>query len=378
MLRLLHMSDVRLGAAHPELGSAGARQRERQWDAFERALAFAVSEHAALVIVAGDLFDTNAQPRRAVERAARALGRAVSAGLTVALLPGDLDADGPASAYRTWDLAALGGVAGADRVHVLDPHRPTLVLPALDVAIRAYAADETTTIDETLVAPRDEDEPGVRVKLGVAHLPQGAEPPSDAALAASGLHYLALGGSMTLRTAGGGPGSYGDPGPLESVGPAGDVGRALLVTIDEAARDRVRIEARIVGRTRRLRLELPASDFADEAALAEHLAALADPDLACDVRLTGLRGPELRIDEAALEARLGPGFFHLRIVDAATASPPPPPEPVPESIAGAFVRDVGTRMAAAVAEGRTSDARELGEQLEWGTRLLAASTGMPV
>ncbi len=378
MLRLLHLSDAHLGAAHPELGPAGTRQRERQWDALERALGLAVSERCALVIVAGDLFATNAQPRRAVERAGRALARAVSAGVTVALLPGDSDADGPSSAYRTWDLAALGGVSDADRLHVLDPHRPPLVLPALDVAIRAYVVEEGSSIDETLVAPRDEDEPGVRWKVGVAHVPEGAAPPSDAALAASGLDYLALGGSMTLRSAGGGAGSFGDPGPIESMSAAGDVGHALLVTIDERERDLVRVEARAVGRTRRLRLELPATDFADEAALAGHLAALGDPDLACDVRLTGLRGPELRIDEAALETRLGPGFFHLRIVDAATASPPPPPEPVPESIAGAFVRDVGSRMAAAVAEGRTADARELGEELEWGTRLLAASTGMPV
>ena len=378
MLRLLHLSDVHLGAAHPELGPAGALQRERQWEALERAVELAATEQCGLAIVSGDLFDTNAQPRRAVERVGRVLGRAASAGITIAILPGDADPFDASSVYRTWDLAALAGVPDADRIHVLDPGGPALVLPALDVAVRAYRVEPGTTLDDALAAPRDEGESGVRLRIGAVHVAPGMEPPSDAVVAASGLDYLAIGGSMGHVQGSGGTGGWGDPGPIESLGPAGDVGHVLLVTLDPAGKERVRVDARTVGRTRRLRLELPASEFADDAALREHLAALADPDLACDVCLTGLRGPDLRVDEAALEAGVGPAFFHLRIEDASTASPPAPPEPAPESIAGAFVRDVGGRMATALDEGRTSDARELGEQLEWGTRLLADSTGMPV
>ena len=67
------MADVHLGARHDDLGTAAAAQRERQFAAFHRAIELAVSERADLVLICGDLFDSNAQPRRSVERAAAEL-----------------------------------------------------------------------------------------------------------------------------------------------------------------------------------------------------------------------------------------------------------------------------------------------------------------
>jgi len=393
MLRLLHLADVHLGARHPELGAAGEIQRERQFQAFERAMELAVSERCAVVVVAGDLFDSNAQPRRSVERAARAVAVAVAGGAVVAILPGDCDPYDASSLYRTYDLAALAGIPDTDGIHVLEPGSRTLVLPALDVALRAYVAGDGTPLDDALREPRDEAETGVRLRVGVAHLGTDAAPPSAEALEAAGLDYLALGGTLAPSHGAAGSAQWADPGPLESLArpadahptdarPAepgsGDAGQALLVVLDPGARGRTRIEARVVGRTRRLRLELGAADFADDVALADHLGTLADPDLACDLRLVGQRPPDLRIDEASLEARLAPSFLHLRVVDATLAPPPGGPVPPAESIAGAFISDVRGRMDRAIAEGRSEDARELGEELELGTRLLAGSTGMPV
>jgi DNA repair exonuclease SbcCD nuclease subunit len=378
MLRLLHLSDVHLGARHPELGAAGAAQRERQWEAFERALELAATDECAVVVISGDLFDSNAQPRRSVERAAKALGAAVTAGLTVAILPGDCDPFDAGSVYRTYDLAALAGMPDSDGIHVLEPGRRTLVLPALDLAIRAYPAGPETSLDEALAEPRDEAETGVRLRVGVAHVAPDGAPPSEAALLAAGLDYLALGGLMAPSQGTAGAGQWADPGPLESLGDSEEAGGALLLTLDPDARRRVRIEQRPVGRTHRRQLELSVDGFQDEGALVGHLSSLADADLAYDVRLTGTRPADLRVDEAALEAQLAPGFLHLRIHDESLAPVPAEPPPAPESIAGAFLLDVGSRMAAATAEGRAEDARELGDELDLGLRLLAGSTGMPV
>ncbi len=399
MLRLLHLADVHLGARHPELGAAGENQRERQFQAFERAMELAVGEHCAVVVVSGDLFDSNAQPRRSVERAARAMAVAVAGGAVVAILPGDCDPYDASSLYRTYDLAALAGIPDTDGIHVLEPGSRTLVLPALDVAVRAYVAGDGTSLDDALREPRDEAETGVRLRVGVAHLGADAAPPSEEALEAAGLDYLALGGTLVRSQGAAGGAQWADPGPLESLAqpadarpsdarpvsdarPAdarpGDAGQALLVVLDPGARGRTRIEARVVGRTRRLRVELGVADYADEIALADHLGTLADPDLACDLRLVGQRPPDLRIDEASLETRLTPSFLHLQVVDATLAPPPGGPAQAPGSIAGAFVADVRGRMDRAIAEGRSEEARELGEELELGTRLLAGSTGMPV
>ena len=69
MLRLMHMADVHLGARHHDLGAQASAQRERQFAAFKRAVDIALAEKVDLVLICGDLFDSNSQPRRSVERA---------------------------------------------------------------------------------------------------------------------------------------------------------------------------------------------------------------------------------------------------------------------------------------------------------------------
>ncbi len=75
MLRLLHTADVHLGARHADLGEAASAQRERQFAAFAASVDLALAEKVDLFLVAGDLFDSNVQPRRSVERVAAELGR---------------------------------------------------------------------------------------------------------------------------------------------------------------------------------------------------------------------------------------------------------------------------------------------------------------
>ncbi|MEP7361140.1 MAG: metallophosphoesterase, partial [Chloroflexota bacterium] len=77
MPRLLHMADVHLGARHDDLGPSAAAQRERQFAAYARAIDLALTEKVDLVLICGDLFDSNSQPRRSVERAAAELYRLV-------------------------------------------------------------------------------------------------------------------------------------------------------------------------------------------------------------------------------------------------------------------------------------------------------------
>ena len=47
MPRLLHMADVHLGARHQDLGPAASAQRERQFEAFRRAIDLALQEHVS-------------------------------------------------------------------------------------------------------------------------------------------------------------------------------------------------------------------------------------------------------------------------------------------------------------------------------------------
>ena len=78
MLRIVHTADVHLGARHDDLGEQASAQRERQFAAFKATVDLAIAEKVDLVLIAGDLFDSNVQPRRSVERVAAELGRLVA------------------------------------------------------------------------------------------------------------------------------------------------------------------------------------------------------------------------------------------------------------------------------------------------------------
>ena len=88
MLRLLHTADVHLGARHADLGEAAAAQRERQFAAFRATVDLAIAEKVDLFLVAGDLFDSNVQPKRSVERVAAELARLAQARIRSVLVPG--------------------------------------------------------------------------------------------------------------------------------------------------------------------------------------------------------------------------------------------------------------------------------------------------
>lgn len=125
MLRVLHTADVHLGARHADLGDAAAAQRERQFAAFSASVDLALAEKVDLFLIAGDLFDSNTQPRRSVERVAGELARLAEARVRTVIIPGTHDVYDRSSIYRAYDLAVLAGTQPADEmVTVLTPGRP--------------------------------------------------------------------------------------------------------------------------------------------------------------------------------------------------------------------------------------------------------------
>src|SRR6185436_9122640 len=113
MLRLLHTADVHLGARHADLGDRASAQRERQFAAFVATIDLAIAEQVDLVLIAGDLFDSNVQPRRSVDRVAGQLCRLVDSRIRTVITPGTHDVYDGASIYRSYDLADLAGSGGS-------------------------------------------------------------------------------------------------------------------------------------------------------------------------------------------------------------------------------------------------------------------------
>ena len=97
---------------------------------------------------------------------------------------------------------------------------------------------------------------------------------------------------------------------------------------------------------------------------------LANPDLVLDVRLVGVTSENLDLHLDEIEQQLAGSFLRVRIVDASKAALPEGERPPADTIAGAFVRTLETRIAKHEAAGETEAATELREALRVGRLLL--------
>ncbi len=394
MLRIIHTADVHLGARHNDLGNQAAAQRERQFAAFVAAIDLALGEKVDLFLVAGDLFDSNVQPRRSVERVAAQLKRLGEARIRTVIAPGTHDRYDRSSIFRAYDVKAMaGGTAEDDWVTVLTPDLPSVHLAACDVVVHA-------SVFATKQAPhsplRDLDAATDPTKatwhVGMVHgsiaIP-GKTDRDDVVItleeiAATHLDYLALGHWHSAQQGKAGDVTYAYAGAPEPVALDQDrAGKVLLVELDQAGGGKtVSVVERQVGRTRFKRTELDAAAIATQPALIDLLVRQADPDLVLDARIVGVRPDELDLDVDEIEAALAPSFLKVRVRDVSMPALTEGTLPSPDTITGAFIRDLEARIAELEAvpgvvggtdvdAATNSEAAELRDALRLGRLLLA-------
>jgi DNA repair exonuclease SbcCD nuclease subunit len=192
-------------------------------------------------------------------------------------------------------------------------------------------------------------------------------------IAASGLDYLALGHWHSAQIGKSGSVTYAYSGAPEAVALDQDrAGKVLLVELDDHAGERVvTVEERQVGRTRFEKSEIDAATVDDQPRLVELLVARADPDLVLDVRLVGVRRDDLDLDPDEIETALAPSFLKVRVRDASVPALTEGPLPSVDTIAGAFIRDLESRIAQLEASGSAVEAAETRDALRLGRLLLA-------
>lgn len=385
MLRLLHTADVHLGARHADLGDAAAAQRERQFAAFSASVDLALAEKVDLFLVAGDLFDSNTQPRRSVERVAAELARLAKGRVRTLIIPGTHDVYDRSSVYRAYDLAGLAGTRPADElVTVLTPERPWIHLAALDAVVHGPVFATKRAPHSPLRGLAAVETPPATWKIGLLHAAIAIPGRTDhdevvittEEIAASGLHYLALGHWHSAQAAKAGEVTYAYCGAPEPVAVDQDrAGKVLLVTLDGRDSGRsVTVEQRTVGRTVFERLELDAGTVGSQPALVARLMAMANPDMVLDVRLIGVQRDDLDVDPAEVEASLRGAFLRVRVRDLSRPGLSEGPLPPAETISGAFIRNVEGRIADLEASGddmSVREAEELRDVLRLGRLLLA-------
>jgi exonuclease SbcD len=380
MLRLLHTADVHLGARHADMGEQATAQRERQFDAFRATIDLALAEKVDLFLIAGDLFDSNTQPRRSVERVAAELKRLADGAIRTVIIPGTHDVYDRASIYRAYDLPGLAGQpADGDRIVLLTPERPEVELPTIDASVYGRVF-ETKRAPESPLAGFQVPPDAPTWRIGMIHGAVAIPGKTDSdevvftreEIEASGLDYLALGHWHSTQSAKAGTVTYAYSGSPEPLALDQDrAGRALLVTLDQVNGVKTaKVEEKTVGRIKFARLEIDAGTLPSQPALVERLAADADPDLVLDVRLTGVRPDELDLHPEEVESQLGPRFLKLRLRDNSVVALTEGPLPPADTILGAFVRDLEARIGERETAGAGPEAAELRDGLRLGRLLL--------
>jgi DNA repair exonuclease SbcCD nuclease subunit len=381
VLRLLHTADVHLGARHTDLGDAAVALRERAFAAFRSTIDLAIAEKVDLVLIAGDLFDSNAQPKRSVDRVAAELHRLLEARIRTVLIPGTHDVYDRSSIYRAYDLPALAGsTPDDDWVTLLTPHHADVHLPVIDAVVFGRVFDTKQAPHSPLrdlgVAADDRATWRIGMVHGAIAIPGVVERDevfvTTEEIAASSLDYLALGHWHSTHRGMAGATTYAYSGAPEPVAIDQDrAGYVLLVTLDGPPGPKtITVEERLVGRTRFDSIEIDAATVASQPALVERLRSMADPDLVLDARLTGIRSDELDIATDEVEAELRDTFLRVRVRDR---SVPPLTEgtlPPPDTVAGAFIRDLEAQVAELEAAERITEAAELRDALRLGRLLL--------
>jgi len=318
-IRLLHLADLHLGASFPSLGERGEERARDFLNAFLRAVDYAAGEAKPVdfVAIAGDLFDTHDPEEGLVVQVEAAFEKLEKARVPVLIAPGTHDAPSyRRSVYRRLRLPR--------NVHIfLSPTlEPGPRVSVGGLSVQTYGISYDAAVCER---PLGEFRPSGLADFHVGVLHAALEdnpswkrrnndlPVNRTEIAASGLHYLALGHYHNFSEVreGGSVAVY--PGTLEGK-KFGEDGPRYLVTAT-LGREAISIE-RTPWNQRTLvqsLVDFQVSDLGDEAALEQRLLAFAgDQEL---VRLR-LDGPSSFVfDAERLEERLAPRFFHLELDD---------------------------------------------------------------
>ena len=383
MLRLLHTADVHLGARHADLGDRAATQRERQFAAFVTTIDLALAEKVDLVLIAGDLFDSNVQPKRSVERAASQLQRLVEARIRIVIAPGTHDVYDRASIYRAYDLPAMAGALGSDLVTVLDPDHPDVHLKPLDIVVHGRCFATKRAPHSPLQGLDTSKDQRATWHVGLLHAALAIEGKTDGddvvittdEIATTHLDYLALGHWHSTTKGKAGITTYAYSGAPEPVAVTQDgAGKVLLIQLEEAdGRKKVTVEDRKVGRTRVEKLQLDAATVGSQPSLVAKLTERADQDLVLDVELIGVKPDELDVHVDEVENELADRFLKLRVRDRSVSPLPEGPVVSADTVLGAFIRDLEAQIAEAEARDEEATSNELRDSLRLGRLLLSGT-----
>ena len=309
MLRCAHTGDAHLGRAFGYLGEAASAHQERVRRAFRRVFSEAQAHECALVLIAGDLFDSPSVGR---EWVAFALSTIADARLPTVVIPGNHD---PAERHPFRDAAL------PSNLHFLAATGRTR-LSALDVEIVACPAGDAARGEAAL--QRDPNGAPFQIALMHGSMPaagaQGAIQP--AWIGASGLDYVALGDWHSPQEWTQGQTVCWYSGAPEMILPRQRL-PATMCLVELQHGQPARVAHAITGEARYPDgatddgvLTCDVSPYRDAQSLLHDLQATLTPETVATIRLVGRWDADEPLDTALLAEQLQPHCLWLEVLPA--------------------------------------------------------------
>ncbi len=376
-VRILHTSDVHLGAPFLFLGSKGEEQRRALRDALERTVAIARERSCHAIVIAGDLFDGAFDARESDVAFAALCLAAAGPSCRVVILPGGHDCYAPGSVFER----ERARFEACGTVHILTPGRSFVVFPDISLAVHGAPLVSPSPAPGALssLAPV----PECRFNVCLAHgsvASAGAqfdarEEPLRLEELARGFDYVALGHWHSRRAVSAGKPAAHYSGSPEIV--ARDQRGAGSIISVELSRAGVRVENLEVGRRRIERVEVDCTGIGTTEDLVKAVAGAAKPDadLIVELALSGYIDLDAATDAEAAAAALAERYFSVRLAgegpsraigrEDLLAAPE-------DTVAGRFARIMLRRIDEAAASERAilEEALQIGVQLLRGRDLM--------
>ena len=318
MIKILHTADIHLGAKFSGLGGKGPIQREQLRVTFRKVVSTAIDEGANIILIAGDLFDSNHQSQMNIDLVIEQFNLLGSANIPVCIIPGTHDCFDSSSIYRKVDFEVkcpnVKVFAGSDVCYK--------EYPDLDLTVygRPNLSNRSSVSPLKGLSPLTPSRFQIAMAHGSLHIPERIAADDHVFtlqdIEASGMDYVALGHwHRTYGLSEKPPAWYS--GPPEWIPGQTDKGGVLLVSLSDTGE--VSVEPRLVGLRQYEEVSIDMSELRDMAMLQVRICEGANQNLVRQVTLRGLRDTELMVNVEQLQKELGQRFFHLDVIDRSHA-----------------------------------------------------------
>lgn len=321
MIKIIHTGDLHLGAKFSSFGKKSGSQRRALLDSFKKVVDEAILKNAHLVLIAGDLFDSNFPAYETVNLVKSELKKLDEAKIFAAILPGTHDCLSVDSIYKRENFAE-----GLSHIYIFDNENITSKFyPELDLVLYAQANTANKSLKSPLdfLKSSDEEHKNAKYKIAMAHGSVQIEgksakddwPITLGEISKSDMQYIALGhwhGAQDFSFGSTKAWYCGSPEITYKEGKGG-LGQGYAIEVDIT--DNVEVKPFLITDKKIEELSLDIGMFSDIGAVYKEIENKAGENIILILNISGIANPDMFLDKEKLKEDLSDKFFSVTIKD---------------------------------------------------------------